>query len=74
VAVSDIIGALREIVTDDVVDIKVEGFGDAQNIDVATVDDETLRFALKKKLIIAANKDLTVQEDVTVNFLRHRSE
>lgn len=71
-AVSDVIDELKPYRTAEIVDIKVPGFGEDQDIQVLTVSDPTLRCAVKKRLDVTSNGGLTVMEDITVNFLKHK--
>lgn len=71
-SVSDLIEAMRQYRTTEVVDIKVTGFGRDGDIQVLTVSDPTLRCAIKKRLDVTSNGGLTVLEDITVNFLKHK--
>lgn len=71
-SVSDVVDELKPYRTPEIVDIKVAGFGDNQDIQVLTVSDPTLRCAVKKRLDVTSNGGLTVMEDITVNFLKHK--
>lgn len=69
---SDLSDALKPYRTSEVVDIDVGGFGPNRDIKVLTVSDPTLRCAVKKRLDVTSNGGLTVMEDITVNFLKHK--
>jgi len=69
---SDLSDELRAFRTSEVVDIDVAGFGPDRDIKVLTVSDPTLRCAVKKRLDVTTNGGLTVMEDITVNFLKHK--
>jgi hypothetical protein len=69
---SDLSDALKPYRTSEVVDIDVGGFGPDRDIKVLTVSDPTLRCAVKKRLDVTSNGGLTVMEDITVNFLKHK--
>lgn len=69
---SDLSDELKPYRTSEVVDIDVGGFGPNRDIKVLTVSDPTLRCAVKKRLDVTSNGGLTVMEDITVNFLKHK--
>ncbi|QXO10288.1 hypothetical protein pEaSNUABM37_00329 [Erwinia phage pEa_SNUABM_37] len=69
---SDLSDELKPYRTSEVVDIDVAGFGPDHDIKVLTVSDPTLRCAVKKRLDVTSNGGLTVMEDITVNFLKHK--
>lgn len=71
-SVSDVVDALKPYRTSEIVDIKVAGFGPDNDIQVLTVSDPTMRCAIKKRLDVTSNGGLTVMEDITVNFLKHK--
>ncbi len=63
---------LRDTYKDDVVEVQVSGFGTDNNIRVATIIDKTTRCSVKKKLVSLADNTLTMTDDITINFVRHR--
>lgn len=71
VAASQIIAYLRSVYGSDVIDVEVSGLGGASNLPLLTVTDETKRCSLRKRLVAQADGTLIVEEDVTVNFIRH---
>ena len=74
VAVSDIIVALRKAFGSDVIDVRVKGLGGANDFSVLTVESDTQRLSLAKRLAARADGVLVVEEDVTANFIRHTGE
>lgn len=70
--VSDLIAELRKYKTDDVVDIVIERFGTNKDIDVITVLDASMRCAIKKKLHVNSDSTLTVLEDISIEFAKHK--
>ncbi|WP_311763345.1 hypothetical protein [Proteus columbae] len=69
---SDILSALREYITDEVVDIELPAFGHSKDINVITVKDATMRCAIRKKLSVTTDAGLTVNESVDVMFAKHK--
>ena len=71
-AISDLITALVESSGVDVVGVEAFGLGGKNNFPVMTIDDDSVRLAMRKKLVVLANQELTVEDDLTINFKRHR--
>lgn len=71
VSMIDLTGTLKVDGGDDVVGLEGFGLGGPDNYPVITIEDDAVRFAVKKKLVPLANQELTVEDDLTINFLRH---
>lgn len=71
VAHSLIVDALQDILGSDIKGLTLTMLGDAQNIAVATVMDDTTRLGIRKRLAALPDDTLVVQDDVTVDFIRH---
>lgn len=71
VSVSDIITRLKANAGDDVISIDVAGLGGPENYSVVTIQDQAVRLSLGKRLVVLTNQLVSVQDDVTINFLRH---
>lgn len=71
---SDIISRLGVTSGDDVLANELSGLGGPENFPVLTVDDDAVRLSIRKKMVVLANQLLTIEDDVTVNFLPHSSE
>lgn len=71
---SDIVSKLGATSGDDVLANEVSGLGGAENYPIMTVLDDAVRLSIRKKLIVLANQLLTIEDDVTVNFLEHTAE
>jgi len=74
VSVSDIITALKTAYGTDVLSIQLEGLGGISNYPIITLMDDAAKLSIKKKLVSLASGELTVQEAVTVNYIRHSTE
>lgn len=68
---SDIISLLGATSGDDVLANELQGLGGPENFPVLTVDDDAVRLSIRKKMVVLANQLLTIEDDVTVNFLPH---
>lgn len=71
VSISDIISRLKESSGEGVVGIEVSGLGGPNNFSVLTLEDDSVRLSLRKKLTVMANQELTVEDDIQFNFLKH---
>lgn len=71
---SDIISQLGSTSGDDVLSNEVTGLGGDANYPVMTVLDDAVRLSIRKKMVVLANQLLTIEDDVTVNFLEHNGE
>ncbi|WDS62344.1 virion structural protein [Pseudomonas phage D6] len=68
---SDIISQIGATSGDDVLSNEVSGLGGDENYPILTVEDDAVRLSIRKKMVVLANQLLTVEDDVTVNFLPH---
>ena len=71
-SISGIEEKLRNIYKDDVIEIRLTGFGGDNNIRVVSIVDQTSRCSIKKRLVALADNTLTLTDDVNVTFVRHR--
>ena len=71
ISMSDIIDQLREQYKDDVISIDIKGLGGASNLNVVTMLDDARRLSIRKKLVARNDETLGLEEDVTVQFVRH---
>jgi len=68
---SDILAQITETVGDEVLSNEFSGLGGDENYPILTVEDDAVRLSVRKKMVVLANQLLTVEDDVTVNFLSH---
>lgn len=68
---SDIISSLKSAAGDDVAGIELSGLGGTADFSILTVEDESVRLSLRKKLTVLPNQELMVEDDLNINFLRH---
>jgi hypothetical protein len=55
-----------------VLEVQLSGFAGDNSIRVATIVDNTTRCSVKKKMVALADNTLTIVDDITVNFIKHR--
>lgn len=71
ISTSGIMSQLTKEYGDDVIGIKLSGLGGDKNIIAMSVLDDNKRCSLKKRLVVQSDNTLMVEEDVTVNFIKH---
>ena len=74
ISMSDIISKLKETSGEDVMAIEATGLGGNNNFTILTVEDDAVRLAVRKKLVVLPNQELTVEDDVVFNWYRHTLE
>jgi hypothetical protein len=72
IAVDNIETALKGIYGLDVISIKLSGLGDTANLQALTIMDDGDRCSIRKRLVALPDNTLYVEEDITVNFIRHQ--
>jgi hypothetical protein len=74
ISMSDILTKLTETSGGDVMAIETFGLGGTNNFAIITVEDEAVRLAVRKKLTVLPNQELTIEDDIVFNWLRHTLE
>lgn len=69
IAISDIVSTLKTTYGTDCLGVRVSGLGGDRNLEVLALASDDQRLTLKKILMVSEDGVLTVQEDVTVNFI-----
>jgi len=69
---SDIIAALKLAAGDDVEGVEVSGLGGVSDFGILTLSDDSKRMSLRKKPTVLTNEELMIEDDLTINFLRHK--
>jgi hypothetical protein len=69
---SDITTQLTEASGSGVLGSDLQGLGGPANYPILTVVDDAVRLSFRKKMELLANQELTVVDDLTVNFLPHK--
>lgn len=73
VVVKDIATKIQSAAGDDVITVSVQGLGGGvPGYDIITLTDQSTRLGVKKKLLSLADGSYTVEDDVEVQFLKHR--
>lgn len=70
IALSEMLASLRDRYGDDVVDVVCTGFAGGK-VNTLTVMNDGARCSLRKRLVAQSDGKLIVEEDVTINFIRH---
>lgn len=69
---SNMVTRLDDTSGDDVLANELSGLGGTENYPIVTVEDDAVRLSIRKKMVVLANQLLTIEDDVTVNFLEHK--
>lgn len=68
---SDIVSKLQETSGEDVLALDFSGLGGDNDYPIITLEDDSVRLAIRKKLVVLANNELTIEDDVTFNYMKH---
>lgn len=74
ISMSDILSKLTATSGTDVMAIEAQGLGGLNNFTILTVEDDAVRLAVRKKLVVLPNQELTIEDDIIFNWLRHTLE
>ena len=74
ISVNAIASTIKDRVSDDVLDVTVTGLGGEDNdYEMLTLVNGSDNLTIKKRLSVLPNNDITLQDDITVEFIRHTS-
>lgn len=72
ISISELTDRLRSVYSGDVIDVRVTGLGGAaNNFPVVTITNEMDRLSIAKQLVSRPDGVLVVEEDISVDFVRH---
>jgi len=71
ISISEATSRLTETSGDEVMAIEVSGLGGPNNFAIITVEDDAVRLSVRQKLTVLPNQELTIEDDMTFNWLRH---
>lgn len=72
VSTSGIMELLRKEMLGDIVSVEMENLGAKRDITTFSAMDEATRCSVRRNLKVLSNGTLGIEEDITVDFLRHR--
>lgn len=66
--------AIKDQVGDDVIDVAITGLGGIDNnFDIVTIVEDSDSLGIRKRISVLPNNTLTVEDDINVEFIRHRA-
>lgn len=71
VSVGEIANVIRERAGDEVYDVVVSGLGDSGQYEMVTIKDASARLGIRKRLTVLPDNKITVNNDISVEFIRH---
>lgn len=71
IAVSDIVARLKANAGEDVISIEAGGLGGSNDFSTVSINDDSVRLTLRKRLVVLSNQFLAAQDDIDISFLRH---
>lgn len=74
ISMSEAVTRLTETSGAEVMAIEAQGLGGSNNFAIITVEDEAVRLSVRQKLVILPNQELSIEDDITFNWLRHTLE
>lgn len=74
ISMSEAVARLTETSGDEVMAIEATGLGGTNNFAIITVEDDAVRLSVRQKLVVLPNQELTIEDDLTFNWLRHTLE
>lgn len=74
ISMSEAVARLTETSGDEVMAIEATGLGGTNNFAIITVEDDAVRLSVRQKLIVLPNQELSIEDDITFEWLRHTLE
>lgn len=71
VSLTDVQFNIKTILGNLVKGVELSGFGENKNISTFTVYDDTIRASIKKTLLLLSESNISIKDDVNVEFIRH---
>jgi hypothetical protein len=71
ISVGEIATRIRENSSAEVYDVVVSGLGGDAEHEMVTLKDASSRLGIRKRLMVLPDNTITVQDDVTIEFVRH---
>lgn len=71
ISMSEAVTRLTETSGEDVMALDATGLGGTNNFTIITVQDAAVRLSVRQKLSVLPNQELTIEDDITFNWLRH---
>lgn len=72
ISMSQIQAALVALYGTDVIDVQLSGLGGTQNLPALTLVNSGDRLGIRKKLVAMSDNTLSIQEDVTFQYIEHQ--
>lgn len=74
VTISGIVSELNSVVGEEVLALKVEGLGGSENLAALTLESDTDRCSIRKRLKNTLDGHYTVESDISIQYLRHEDQ
>lgn len=74
ISMSEATSRLTETSGSEVMAIEATGLGGTNNFAIITVEDDATRLSVRQRLVVLPNQELTIEDDINFNWLRHTLE
>ena len=72
-AISEVVETIRQSLGNDAVPIDIAGLGDRGDLTTFTLYDQSSRCGIRHKLVVDADETLRLEDDIAINWVRHRA-